>query len=332
MNSLTGHSDSQPIIVRNNNGFWDIGYDQPTNKLFFGVFNGSWNKVFTPVITANEWVHVVAVFQPNSQLKIYLNGILAQTLNISFTNPSNFGTALFFGGENGVPTKTLNGKIDDFIQYNYALSAAEIQQLYTLGNATYSWSPGGATTPSITVSPTTTTTYTCTATANGQSTTASSVVTVIPAPTITTTNSTLCAGQSTTLTASTTVTSNACPTLSGSLTSGLVGFWPFCGNANDASGNGNNGTVNGATLTTDRFGNTNSAYSFDGVNDFIEMGIPNLPIVNNSRSISVWTRLNSYTTNSGATVFHYGNVSYNNRFCLLYWPNHPAVIGEGNDA
>ena len=34
---------------------------------------------------------------------------------------------------------------------------------------------------------------------------------------------------------------------------GLVGYWPFNGNANDASGNGNNATVNGATLTNDRF-------------------------------------------------------------------------------
>jgi hypothetical protein len=32
---------------------------------------------------------------------------------------------------------------------------------------------------------------------------------------------------------------------------GLVGWWPFNGNANDETGNGNNGTVNGATLTTD---------------------------------------------------------------------------------
>ena len=44
---------------------------------------------------------------------------------------------------------------------------------------------------------------------------------------------------------------------------GLVGWWPFNGNANDESGNGNNGTVNGATLTTDRFGNATMAYSFD---------------------------------------------------------------------
>ena len=52
-------------------------------------------------------------------------------------------------------------------------------------------------------------------------------------------------------------------------TDSLVGYWGFNGNANDESGNGNDGTVNGATLTTDRFGNTNSAYDFDG-NDWIE--------------------------------------------------------------
>jgi len=48
------------------------------------------------------------------------------------------------------------------------------------------------------------------------------------------------------------------------LKDGLVAYYPFNGNANDESGNGNNGTVYGATLTTDRFGNTNKAYSFDG--------------------------------------------------------------------
>ena len=54
-------------------------------------------------------------------------------------------------------------------------------------------------------------------------------------------------------------------------TNGLVGWWPFSGNANDESGNGNDGTVNGATLTTDRFGTANAAYDFDGVNDFIDI-------------------------------------------------------------
>lgn len=44
----------------------------------------------------------------------------------------------------------------------------------------------------------------------------------------------------------------------------LIGWWGFNGNANDESGNGNDGTVNGATLSNDRFGNTDAAYNFDG--------------------------------------------------------------------
>ena len=61
-----------------------------------------------------------------------------------------------------------------------------------------------------------------------------------------------------------------CTPLAPNLQNGLVGYWPFCGNANDESGNGNNGVVNGATLAEDRFGNVGSAYSFDG-NDGITM-------------------------------------------------------------
>jgi len=53
------------------------------------------------------------------------------------------------------------------------------------------------------------------------------------------------------------------------LDEGLVAYYPFNGNANDESGNGNDGTVNGATPATDRFGNTNSAYEFDGIDDYI---------------------------------------------------------------
>ncbi|MBP6038715.1 MAG: T9SS type A sorting domain-containing protein [Flavobacterium sp.] len=86
--------------------------------------------------------------------------------------------------------------------------------------------------------------------------------------------------------------SDNCNAVSGSLTQGLVGYWPFCGNANDDSGNGNNGTVNGASLTTDRFGNTNSAYSFDGLSNYIDLNkqIPNI------FSISLWVSVSSFKT------------------------------------
>jgi uncharacterized protein (TIGR02145 family) len=71
-------------------------------------------------------------------------------------------------------------------------------------------------------------------------------------------------------------------------TNGLVGYWGFNGNANDQSGNGNNGTVNGATLTTDRNGNANSAYSFDGVGNYINIANNVLPTTSTSLTISLW--------------------------------------------
>lgn len=58
-------------------------------------------------------------------------------------------------------------------------------------------------------------------------------------------------------------------------TDSLIGWWPFNGNANDESGNGNNGTVNGAIITIDRFGNANKSFSFNNANNWIE--IPNSP-------------------------------------------------------
>ena len=56
---------------------------------------------------------------------------------------------------------------------------------------------------------------------------------------------------------------------------GLVAYYPFNGNANDESGNGYDGDTTGhaPTLTTDRFGNENSAFHFDGINDYIEIPV-----------------------------------------------------------
>ena len=83
-------------------------------------------------------------------------------------------------------------------------------------------------------------------------------------------------------------------------TDGLVGYWPFDGNANDASGNGNNGTVDGATLTSDRFGNNNSAYRFTvngsggwgSAQDRITITNPTIPD-DNSFAMSGWVNLES---------------------------------------
>ena len=62
---------------------------------------------------------------------------------------------------------------------------------------------------------------------------------------------------------------NECEYESINLSIGLVGSWPFSGDANDISNNSNHGTVNGPKLIRDRFGNENSAFCFDGANDEI---------------------------------------------------------------
>ena len=114
-------------------------------------------------------------------------------------------------------------------------------------------------------------------------------------------------------------------------TNGLVGYWPFNGNANDESDNGNNGTVNGATLTTDRFGNANSAYSFIKsniliTNKFFDNGLQNY-------SISLWfltydikvsTQCFLNTNPHNGEWIGYNHYSANNK--ISHWKNTNANI------
>lgn len=96
----------------------------------------------------------------------------------------------------------------------------------------------------------------------------------------------------------------------------LVGWWPFNGNANDESGNGNNGTVftsgtvTGATLTLDRHGNNNSAYLFNGTTDYIYGTINGFTNTSTS-TVSAWL---FYTGDAGGKpydlYFQYGLYGY----------------------
>jgi hypothetical protein len=99
-------------------------------------------------------------------------------------------------------------------------------------------------------------------------------------------------------------------------TDGLVGWWPFNGNANDESGNGNNGTVNGATLTEDRFGNANAAYDYGAVNDYVFLD--NLE-ANDSWSLSFWYETPSNNDFGLEYIFGFGN----------QWPSSWGLPGYG---
>ena len=85
-------------------------------------------------------------------------------------------------------------------------------------------------------------------------------------------------------------------------TNGLVGYWPFNGNANDESGNGLNGQVNGALLTNDRNGIQNNAYDFNGINDFIEVVYKSIMPTNGNLTLSAWFKTNGYNNQNYQTI------------------------------
>jgi len=130
--------------------------------------------------------------------------------------------------------------------------------------------------------------------------------------------------------------------------SDLIAHYPFNGNANDESGNNLHGTINGATLTMDRFNSTDSAYSFDG-NDIITIAHDDLLNSNSELSISVWVKPNSQqnamilgksdynsntnyllrTNSSGFIQFEYKDFANSNILPLIVndW-NHIAVVSQ----
>jgi len=99
--------------------------------------------------------------------------------------------------------------------------------------------------------------------------------------------------------------------------SNLLAYFPFNGNANDESGNDNNGTVNGAALSNDRFGNPNEAYYFDGIDDGILCQNPG-PTGNSSRTVTFWAKTNEtpHSTWDNAVISWGSNGVYGNRFEL----------------
>lgn len=97
------------------------------------------------------------------------------------------------------------------------------------------------------------------------------------------------------------------------LNQGLIAYYPFSGNANDASGNNLHGTVrNGAQLTTDRFNNPNSAFYFDGIDDYIEINDNGLL---SPKAVTVSAMIKTELSGPQTIV---GKIQYNNGFAATY--------------
>ena len=97
-------------------------------------------------------------------------------------------------------------------------------------------------------------------------------------------------------------------------TTGLVGWWPFNGNANDESGNGNNGVVYASTvLTTDRYNVLSKAYLFNGTTQSAITNSLQLSNTSTGLAASVWFNSNiALNTSAGHRMFISGtnNIPY----------------------
>ncbi|MCA6365319.1 MAG: T9SS type A sorting domain-containing protein [Bacteroidetes bacterium] len=234
----------------------------------------------------------------------WVNGIPVTYTNWNSGEPNNSGNEDFGTMNSAGFWNDVNGSasFNFYLELRPVSSPAQICAGSTLtltamnvAGAAYSWSgPNGFTStqqnPQIAnVTLAASGTYTVTISANGCSSSFTTTTTVLPQP--------LNIGQT--------------QSLPVSLSTGLVLHYPMNGNANDVSGNNNNGTIFGGALpAADRFGNPNSALSFDGVNDYID--VPDgTYFTGSSFSISCWFYARTYANWSRIIDFSNGTPSNN---------------------
>jgi hypothetical protein len=93
---------------------------------------------------------------------------------------------------------------------------------------------------------------------------------------------------------------------------GLIGYWPFTGNANNSGVNNLNGVINGAILTNDRNANANSAYLFSSSSNSISIQNNSLLSLNNTDfTINAWIKLDNFPSLGSS------NEQYNQYYTIL---------------
>jgi hypothetical protein len=256
-------------------GFGARGFPETGISVHQNSFSaGYWWTGGTGTQSLNTWYHLVISvnFISNSWIAYHNGNQILSGVNGGSTTSINYSGYTFNIGRKPITQDgAWNGKVDDIAIYNRALTAQEITALYTGVAPCQSTSS----TTNLTV-PSTSLPYTWNGlTFNNAGT-----------QTATLTNAAGCDSSATLNLAVTNTLPNYLPT------NGLVGYWPFNGNANDESGNENHGTVNGATLAPDRFGNSGKAYGFDGNDNIVVLN--NNSLNNTSFTISAWVKLPNF--------------------------------------
>jgi len=314
-----GPSYYYPYHVIEKPDSWGIGQRQ--DSVSWGVFSstGSPKTLWTHDLELNKQYHFIMNYD-GSQMAIYINGSL--DTSEAFTGSISTTTDDVYIG-NTPDGDNFMGLIDDIRIYDRALSAAEIEALYHEdgwplpavptglaaapgnGQVILTWSPNSeADLSHYVVYQSTTQGFTPTS--------ADSVGKVLQPDTSFTamdlTNGTTYYFKVAAVDESgnySAASEEVSTTPYDPLRIGLVAYYPFSGNANDESGNANHGTeYGGVALVADRFENAGSAYSFDGVDDYIDVGsAANLNLPGSPLTIEAWVKGNDTTWAPNQVIF-----------------------------
>jgi gliding motility-associated-like protein len=322
---------------------WQIGHDIDGKITAFVTDSAfsNYTQIKSSVIPVNQWFHYVLVFDGNlisaQRVKLYVNGVLSTTtltvgsIPTTTTNTNQevtIGACHTYNNTAGIGNP-YNGVVDDVRIYNRALTNIEINQLYSLsiptftpladkticlgdstqliasGGTSYSWSPTtGLSNPNIAnpyAKPTSDQQY---------------IVTI---------SNGICTGYDTVMV---NVSSNCCATCTNatSLNTGLGACFPFNANSTDETSTAHDGTNTNVTLSSDRFGRSNSAYSFNGTSSKIAIPVTNL--TNNNYTFSMWVKINVLPTSGNAfSIFSIGNSGPIGDQCLLLGNNYSGQTG-----
>jgi len=285
-------------------------YMSDDGKLYFGVYNAGTFDIHSPLsYNDGDWHLVTATFSGTNGMRLYVDGVQVAS-NPSYNVAQNYSGYWriawdYVGTYSNNPTSNyFKGSLDDILIYNTELTSADVTLLYsssggagsnspvcnngtlnltsaTISGANYSWTgPNGFTStsqnPSVTnMSSSKEGTYTVTVTSGGCTVIGDAL------------------GK---------INISLGPDLTQIPTTGLISDYKLDGNASDATKMNPGFLQNAPTPTTDRFGNTNSAYSFNGSNQFITTSVR----YNNPTIFTISTWFNT-TTNTGGKLIGFGN-------------------------
>jgi gliding motility-associated-like protein len=366
----TFSSDEEMVIDKQFAGYWngylfavnnvDGGYCTANGHImFYGASGGQQDACSNGRVNSGDWVFITGVFRSSAnELILYINGVQQNDVGSVSGNIKTTQDLLIGYG----PTCDISsgyyyyqGSIDDICMYNRVLSQAEIQYLYQMdcnqllpvknriiGSDSVCQ---GQNSVSYQVIPSKNiVNYVWSYSGSGVSIQGSSDSIQLNFAKDATSGILKLIYRTDSIedTINYRIIVNDCFQYCGiKMADGLVAYYPFNCNANDESGYGNNGVVDGATLTTDRCGNPNSAYYFDGINDRIT--VPNNPQVefgdNVDFTFTLW--LETIFSGNEEMVIDKQFTGYGNGYLLAVNnvdpgyctnPGHAMLYIGGNDA